>query len=312
MVSTKCRIFPDRYVGVAREIVEDAASDPKNIICKHYLDLKDAEEADVSTTPHFRRGRPSVACAMIASNDFSSSSQPAQPTRDRAPGASVFRQEAVHDATLVRRFKAGDETAFVEIVERYRAKMFSIAFSLLRNRADAEEIAQDTFIRAHRGLARFRGDSALATWLHRIALNLARNRYWYFFRRRQHLTRSFESAFSDDNQATLASLIASDTPSPVQEAVTAEFTELVTQCMERLGPAHREILRQHNVLNCSYDEIAQTLGISIGTVKSRIARARENLRVQLSTACPEFAPDSAPKAWFESSRPRGQLEIICA
>jgi RNA polymerase sigma-70 factor (ECF subfamily) len=71
----------------------------------------------------------------------------------------------------------GDEDAFAEIVTRYRDRMFSIAFSHLRNHADAEEIAQDTFIQAHRGLARFRGDSSLATWLHRIAFNLSRNRH---------------------------------------------------------------------------------------------------------------------------------------
>jgi RNA polymerase sigma-70 factor (ECF subfamily) len=79
---------------------------------------------------------------------------------------------------LVRRFNAGDDTAFVEIVARYRGRMFSVAFAMLRNRAATEEIAQDTFIRA---LARFRGDASLATWLHRIALNLAPNRYYRAF-----------------------------------------------------------------------------------------------------------------------------------
>jgi len=83
--------------------------------------------------------------------------------------AATSMQEAIHDAELVRRFNAGDEDAFVEIVNRYRGKIFSIALCHLRNHADAEEIAQDTFIRAHRGLARFRGDSSLATWLHPVS-----------------------------------------------------------------------------------------------------------------------------------------------
>ena len=249
---------------------------------------------------------------MVASISFSGPVRPARVAGHRARRASIAGQEARHDAELVRRFNAGDESAFVEIITRYREKMFSVAFSLLRNRADAEEIAQDTFIRAHRGLARFRGDSALATWLHRIALNLARNRYWYFFRRRQHLTRSFDCTLSEDNGATLASLVASDAPSPVQEATTSEFSELVALCMEQLGPGHREILTRRNVLNCSYEEIAQTLGISIGTVKSRIARAREKLRALLAEACPEFAPDSPPSEWFDPARPSGRLGIICA
>lgn len=254
---------------------------------------------------------------MVASNDFSSSAKSSSTkssrvTSDCSRRTALSRQEALHDAELVRRFNVGDESAFVEIVTRYREKMFSVAFSMLRNRADADEIAQDTFIRAHRGLARFRGDSALATWLHRIALNLSRNRYWYLFRRRQHLTSSFDCAFSDDNQSTLASLVASDAPTPVREAAASEFSELIAICMTRLGAGHREILTKRNILNCSYGEIARAFGISIGTVKSRIARARENLRVQLVKACPEFAPHALPNEWFDPVRPSGSVEVVCA
>lgn len=250
---------------------------------------------------------------MVASTSFAQAARPARVSNPRVAQAALSRQEALHDATLVRRFNEnGDESAFVEIITRYREKMYSVAFGLLRNSADAEEIAQDTFIRAHRGLANFRGDSALATWLHRIAVNLSRNRYWYFFRRHQHATRSFDCAFSDDNTATLASLIASTAPSPVQEATTEEFTTLIAECMEKLGPGHRDILTRRNVLNCTYDEIARALGISVGTVKSRIARARHNLRVLLAKSCPEFSPDAAPSQWFDPIRPTGRLESICA
>ena len=249
---------------------------------------------------------------MVASNAFSTSAKSVRPPTDRATKASASRREALYDATLVRRFNAGDESAFVEIVTRYREKMYAVALSVLRNRADAEEIAQDTFIRAHRGLARFRGDSALSTWLHRIALNLSRNRYWYFFRRNRHTTRSLNCAFSDDNCSTLDSLIACDGPSPAREAATTEFSDLITVCMERLGPGHRDILTQRNVLNRSYDEISLSLNISIGTVKSRIARARVNLRQLLAKSCPEFAPDSAPSQWFDPIRSVGGLEAICA
>ena len=249
---------------------------------------------------------------MVASLLFSGSVRPAPPATDCDAAPSVSRQEARRDAELVRRFNAGDEGAFVEIVGHYRAKMFSVALSLLRNRADAEEIAQDTFIRAYRGLANFRGDSALATWLYQIALNLSRNRYWYLSRRCQHATRSFDSAFSDDNHATLASLVASDAPSPAQEAETVEFSELVAGCLEQLGPSRRDVLMQRNMLNRSYDEIARTLGISVGTVKSRIARARKNLRTELSRTCPEFALDSSPSEWLYPARSSGRLETVSA
>src|SRR5471032_21694 len=185
-------------------------------------------------------------------------------------------QEALIDAALVQRFNAGDESAFVEIMNRYRGKTFSIALGLLRNRSDAEEITQDTFIRAHRGLARFRGDSSLATWLHRIAVNLARNRYWYFFRRRRQDSLSLDHAIGENSDGTFADLIAADAPDPAQENVREEFTSLVAASMEKLDQKHREILTLRNVLNLPYEEIAHMLHINVGTVKSRIARAREN------------------------------------
>jgi RNA polymerase sigma-70 factor, ECF subfamily len=225
---------------------------------------------------------------------------------------AVSTREAAHDAELVRRFNAGDESAFVEIVERYRGKIVSIAMGHLRNHADADEIAQDTFIRAHRGLARFRGDSSLATWLHRIAFNLSRNRYKYYRCRRRHAMLSLDRAFSDDNQTSFADLIASEAPSPAREATACEFSELVVSCMEKLGGRQREILMLRNGLNQSYEDIAHALGISIGTVKSRIGRARENLRALLAQSYPEMSPNSSPLDWFEPIRSGGRVEAACA
>ena len=211
-------------------------------------------------------------------------------------------QEAAYDATLIARFNSGDEPAFVEIINRYHGKIFGLSHNLLRNAADAEEIAQDTFIRAHRGLATFRGDSSLATWLYRIALNLSRNRYWYFFRRRRQDSVSLERPFSEETEGTFSDLIASDSHSPVQETVTQEFTELIATCMEKLDARHREILTMRNILNLPYDEIARALGINVGTVKSRIARARENLRKLLAELAPEFGEESGPDDFFITSR----------
>ena len=243
------------------------------------------------------------------SDTLASSGQATSP----ADEAMTSGQEAAHDAELVRRFNSGDDSAFVAIVTRYRGKMFAIALSHLRNHADAEEIAQDTFIRAHRGLARFRGDSSLATWLHRIAFNLSHNRYWYYFRRRRHDSLSLDSAISDDNQATVSDLIASDAPNPVREEANREFLAHVKMCMDKLSAQQREILTLRNGMDQSYDGIAQKLGISMGTVKSRIARARENLRELLVETYAEFEPGTSPfSQWFEPSRPAGHINGACA
>ncbi|WP_425106179.1 RNA polymerase sigma factor [Ancylobacter sp.] len=230
-----------------------------------------------------------------------------------AERAALSRREALHDAGLVRRFNAGDETAFVEIVSRYRAKMLVVALGLLRNRADAEEIAQDTFIRAHRGLARFRGDASLAAWLYRITLNLSRNRYWYFFRRRRHASLPLDASVGEGNSATFAELVACDAPGPVQEATTGEFSAIVTECMSRLPAGQRDILTLRNVQQHSYSHISLTMGIRVGTAKSRIARARTNLRVLLGKAYPEF-DDASPFTCFEPRRrpPAGLLRLSAA
>ncbi len=231
----------------------------------------------------------------------------------RAERAAKTEHEACHDTELVRRFKEeGDETAFAEIMERYRDRLFSVAYAMLKNAADAEEVAQDTFIRAHRALADFRGDCSLATWLHQIALNRARNRYWYHFRRRRHLTCSLDNAVGDDNQSTFANLVATEDVGPVRETVANEFTGLVATCMERLGPTGREILTLRNALNRSYIQIAEELGISVGTVKSRIARARGKLRVLLAETCPEFGAGEQPRSWFDAERQQGGIRVLSA
>ena len=176
-----------------------------------------------------------------------------------------------------------------KIMSRYRERMFAVGFAMLKNHAAAEEIAQDALIRAHRGLACFRGDSSLSAGLHGITLNLSRNRFWYFYRRRRHVTLSLDCTFCDHHQATFPDLVATDAAGPARAAVARESLELVTACRERLSARQREILTMRNSLNRSYGEIAREFGSSVGTVKSRMARARTCLRVLLAKAGPDFS-----------------------
>ena len=249
---------------------------------------------------------------MVAPISPSVAAPSTRPDADRATRTAVSREEALLDAALVRRFNAGDQAAFVEIVTRYHDKMIHFAHRLLRNRPDAEEIAQDTFIRAHRSLAHFRGDASLSAWLHCIALNLSRNRYWYSLRRGSRAMQSLDSAVSADSQATYAELVASDAPGPVREATTREFSALVAECITKLTASQREILMLRNVRQHSYQDIAQALGIGLGTVKSRIGRARRDLRLMLAKTYPELEADTLPAfQWLEPSRPFSQLAGVC-
>ena len=194
---------------------------------------------------------------------------------------STKAQEVAFDRVLVDRFKSGDASAFDEMVSRYWDRIYSMVNQLLRNSQDAEEVTQDAFIRAHRGLANFRGDSAFSTWLYQIATNLARNRYWYWWRRKRDKSVSLDAPVSADNATTLAEIIPAEVATPDDITVTREFVTRIASGMERLGAKHREILILRNIKNQSYEEIAGILGISVGTVKSRIARARESLRAKL-------------------------------
>ncbi len=183
--------------------------------------------------------------------------------------------------------------------------MWSVAFRVLKNHPDAEEVAQDTFMRAYRGLAQFRGDCSLSTWLHRIALNLARNRYGYFFRRQRHAAVSMEMPLGGDNPVSLSDQIASDEMGPVRQATATEFTTLVNQCISQLAEESREILTLRCTGNQSYAQISRALGLSVGTVKSRLSRARERLRSAMQLACPDFACGDNPDTWFAAIRPTG-------
>lgn len=217
-------------------------------------------------------------------------------TSKTLPGGSSTSSTAADDADLVRRFNSGDDSAFTTIMERYHSRVLALVRRSLNNDHDAEDIAQDTFIRAHRGLANFRGDSALSTWLYRIALNLTRNRYWYFFRRHR------QDTVSLNHPNSISDIVAVDSASPVHQTMHTEFAELAARCLDQLEAPHREILRMRYLLHYSYGEISEALQINFGTVKSRVARAREKLRKLILAAAPEFGRDAELGDFFETVR----------
>ena len=182
------------------------------------------------------------------------------------------------DELLIERIKAGDMAAYNVMVIRHYDRIFSRVLQLLNNKQDAEEVTQDAFIRAHRGLENFRGEASFSTWLYQIATNLAHNRYWYWFRRKRDQSISLDQPQCDDGSLTLENVMPCADENPAEAVVTQEFVDRVSACMQYLNEKHKEVLILRNVKNLTYDEIAQLLEISVGTVKSRIARARESLR----------------------------------
>ncbi len=181
------------------------------------------------------------------------------------------------DRQLVERFKAGDEEAFDSLVDRHSTRAYQIAYSVLGNREDAEEVAQDAFIRMHRALPNFRGESEFTTWMYRIVTNLARNKYRWNKTRMAAFHDSIDAPVEGDDADARKIELPDTRNSPEEEAVYAELDQALQSELGKLPEAQRQVLVMRNVLDMSYEDIAETMKCKIGTVKSRLARAREEL-----------------------------------
>src|ERR1043166_7156216 len=182
----------------------------------------------------------------------------------------VLYSEAVSDRELVARLQSGDERAFDELVVRHQQRALNVAYQLLRDREDATEVAQDAFVRIYRSIGEFRGECEFTTWLHQIVVNLARNKHGWWPRRGKQVTVSVD--------CPVEMQLPARGDAPDIEAANAEFVQMLSEKMDELPANFREVLVLRNVENMRYEEIAVALGCSLGTVKSRIARAREALR----------------------------------
>ncbi len=186
------------------------------------------------------------------------------------------------DRTLVEKCKAGDEQAFAELVKRYSTRAYQVAYSVLGNCQDAEEVAQDAFVRIHKALPDFRGECEFGTWLYRIALNLARNKYRWNKVRGSQVNFSIDAPVEgDDGEDDRKYDLPDETPGPDKDAEMDELRGRLSAELAKLPEAYREILVMRVVQEMSYEEIADALGCQMGTVKSRLARARDELKKRL-------------------------------
>lgn len=181
------------------------------------------------------------------------------------------------DLSLVQRAQRGESGAFDALVRRYQHKVVKLVMRYVRNPTEAEDIAQDAFIKAYRALPRFRGDSAFYTWLYRIAINTAKNSL--AARARNPVQLDFNGRGDEDRPSLEERMI--DTATPEALALTEEIRATVSAAIDRLPEDLRTAIMLRELEGLSYEEIAKTMDCPVGTVRSRIFRAREAVDEQL-------------------------------
>lgn len=178
------------------------------------------------------------------------------------------------DEELVQRAQRDDERAFGELVNRYETKVYSLALKMLRNPEDAEDVLQDTFLRAYRGIKAFQGNSTFSTWVYRITANSALMK----LRKKQLPTVSIDDA--DEREAPIN--IADWAPGPVERLMTEETRVAMEDAIEALPPEFRQVFILRDVEELSNAEVAEVLDLSVAAVKSRLHRARLKVRNRLA------------------------------
>lgn len=196
---------------------------------------------------------------------------------DAAVAGASKASEADRDAELVARVQNGDVRAYDELVLKYRERLFAIVYNLTSNREDAADITQDVFIKAFSSITRFKGHSAFFTWLYRIAVNttlshLKKNRLRRFF--------SLESINEEGASSEVLDTLAVKHKTE-KGALLNELQEKLNDALQKLSPKHRTVVILFEIEGLSHQEISEVMGCSVGTVRSRLHYAKQQLQAYL-------------------------------
>src|SRR5271169_5801903 len=197
--------------------------------------------------------------------------EPAEPT-DLEPAAPTAEMD------LVRRAQRGELAAYDELVQRYQERIYATVYHMTSNHEDANDLAQDSFIKAYLALKSFKGGSSFYTWLYRIAVNKTIN----FLKQRKnkyHLSLN-DLDINAENDPDLVALISDKTPH--REVGLTELQKKLNEALLKLSEPHRMVVVLHDVQGQSHEEIAEVMGCNIGTVRSRLFYARQQLQSYLS------------------------------
>ena len=194
------------------------------------------------------------------------------------PSAGQTTPVQVEEMELVKRARKGDLTAYDDIVRRYQERIYATIYHMTANHEDANDLAQDAFIKGFQALRSFKGGSSFYTWVYRIAVNKTIN-FLKQRKNRAHLSLD-DLDFNAEHDPDLVALISDKTPR--REAGLAELQEKLNVAMQKLSEPHRLVVTLHDVQGLSHEEIAEIMDCNIGTVRSRLFYARQQMQAYLS------------------------------
>ena len=196
-------------------------------------------------------------------------------------GAIPVRAE---EASIITELRAGSEPAYAWLIAHYHQPIYSLVYRILNDPADAADTTQEVFLKVFRGIGRFNGEASLKTWIYRIAIHEASNqrRWWFRHKRKECSIEAPEVANDDSDRAIgLKDTLADDSDSPFDSCAHEEVRARVEVELKQIAEPYRTALVLRDIEGLSYEEIAEILEVSLGTVKSRLTRGREALRNRL-------------------------------
>ena len=185
----------------------------------------------------------------------------------------------IDDLRLVESLREGIDRAYEELLTRFQQPVYTLAVRLLNDPSEAADVVQEVFLKVFRNIGSFRGQSSLKTWIYRITVNEAHNARRWFFRHRR---REVELDHEPEESRNWKEIIPDGSRSPFDIASDGEQHLMIEAALERINPIFREAVVLRDITDLSYEEIAEILGVSLGTVKSRILRGREALKEELA------------------------------
>lgn len=198
---------------------------------------------------------------------------------DLSPERAADTGAEPDDLRLVDALREGSDRAYEELIARFQQPVYTLALRLLNDQSEASDVVQEVFLKVFRNVGSFRGQSSLKTWIYRITVNEAHNARRWFFRHRR---REVELDTNPDEARNWKEIIPDRSRSPYDVTLDREQHVMIEAALGRINPIFREAVVLRDITDLAYEEIAEIVGVSLGTVKSRILRGREALREELA------------------------------